>query len=128
MSDKALTANEFMPTTVITLESVAGEQTDYRALFGQERSGLIERAGATGLRASETTLCGDKAEMIDYQVPASDQIPARTGRMLLVIAPFGGSTYVSAITVQSTEPNRPEYVHDLDTILTGFQMLPPSGG
>ena len=56
------------------------------------------------------------------------KIPPRKAKTLLVTAPFGGTTYVATVTVQSTDPTNPGYARDSDAILTGFQILPPEAG
>lgn len=128
MGNKALTARNFMPTTVVTLESVPGGHSDYQTIFDQERAALVERLGATGLRISETTVCGDKAELVDYDAPSMGRIPPRRAKTLMVTATISDSTYVATVTVQSSDPANPGYARDSDTILTGFQMLPSNGG
>jgi hypothetical protein len=128
MRNKNLVANNFMPTAVVTLESVPGAATDDETIFDQERAALVDRLGATGLHVKEITLCGDKAELVDYDAPRMGHIPARKIRTLMVAATFDTSTYVTTVTVQSTDPDNPAYTRDTDTVLTGFQMLPPDGG
>ena len=46
----------------------------------------------------------------------------------MVAGAFDGNTYVATVTVQSTDPDNPVYARDTETVLTGFQMLPPDGG
>jgi Probable lipoprotein LpqN len=128
MGNKALAANNFIPTAVVTLESVPGGNTDYTTIFDQERSALIDRLGATGLETVETTLCGDTAEMVSYDAPAMGRIPPRKIKTLMVANAFNANTYVATVTVQSTEPDNRAYARDTETILTGFQMLPPKAG
>ena len=128
MRNKSLLADNFMPTAVVTLESVPGNSTDNRAIFGQERAALVDRLGATGLSTSETTRCGDDAELVDYDAPSMGKIPPRKIRTLMVAGTFGNSTFVSTVTVQSTDPGNSVYTRDTDTVLTGFQMLPPAVG
>jgi hypothetical protein len=128
MGNKALSARNFMPTAVVTLESIPGGHADSQTIFDQERGALVERLGATGLRISETTLCGDKAELVNYDAPRMAKIPPRKARTLLATASFGGNTYVATVTVQSTDPSNPRYARDADAILTGFQILPPEAG
>jgi hypothetical protein len=128
MGNKALSARNFMPTAVVTLESLPSGHADYQSIFDQERAALVERLGATGLRISETMLCGDKAELVDYDAPSMGRIPPRKAKTLMVTGPFGDNTYVATVTVQSTDPTNAGYARDADTILTGFQMLPPDGG
>jgi hypothetical protein len=128
MRNKGLQTNNFMPTAVVTLESVPGAATDDQTIFDQERGALVDRLGATGLHTTETTLCGDEAELVDYDAPSMGRIPPRKIRTLMVAATFDTNTYVATVTVQSTDPDNPVYARDTETVLTGFQMLPPDGG
>jgi hypothetical protein len=128
MRNKDLLADNFMPTAVVTLESAPVEASDNNAIFDQERAALIDRLGATGLHTRRTSLCGDDAELVDYDAPSIGRIPPRTVRTLMVAGDFDGSTFVTTVTVQSTDPDNPVYAHDTETVLTGFQMLPPAGG
>ena len=128
MRDKDLVANGFMPTAVVTLESVPGAATDDETIFDQERAALVDRLGATGLHTKGSTLCGEKAELVDYDAPSMGRIPPRKIRTLMVAATFDTNTYVVTVTVQSTDPDNPAYARDTETVLTGFQMLPPDGG
>jgi len=128
MRNKDLAADGFQPTAVVTLESVPGDAVDNKAIFDQERAALVDRLGATDLHISETTRCGDEAELVDYDAPAMGRIPPRTIKTLMVAGAFHGNTYVATVTVQSTDPNNPVYARDTGTVLTGFQMLAPGGG
>ena len=125
MGNKALAANNFMPTAVVTLESVPGRNADQQKIFDQERAALIDRLGATDLHTNETTLCGDKAEIVSYDAPGMRRIPPRRIKTLMVTNAFNGNTYVATVTIQSTDPDNRAYARDTETILTGFQMLPP---
>jgi hypothetical protein len=125
MRNKGLLADNFMPTAVVTLESVPDGSSDNRAIFDQERAALVDRLGATGLSTSETTRCGDQAQLVDYDAPSMGRIPPRRIRTLMVAGTFGDSTFVSTVTVQSTDPGNPVYTRDTGTVLTGFEMLPP---
>jgi hypothetical protein len=127
MRNKGLLAKGFMPTAVVTLETVPGAPTDDQTMFDQERDALVDKLGATGLRTTPTTRCGDTAELVDYEAPRVGRIPPRKVRTLMVAATFDASTYIATVTVQSTDPDNPAYASDTETILTGFQMLPPAG-
>ncbi len=126
MRNKDLVSHSFMPTAVVTLESVAGGDTDAKAIFDQERGALVDRLGATGLHTLETTRCGDDAEIVDYDAPSMGNIPPRKAKTLMVAASYNDNTYVTTVTVQSTDPDNASYVHDTGTVLAGFQMLPPA--
>jgi hypothetical protein len=56
------------------------------------------------------------------------RIPPRKIKTLMVASAFNANTYVATVTVQSTEPDDRTYARDTETILTGFQMLPPEPG
>lgn len=127
MGNKALTANDFSPTAVVTLESGPGTD-DQQKIFDEERSALVDRLGATDLSTTTATLCGHGAEIVDYTAPPMGRIPPRKVKTLMVAARFGDSTYVATVTIQGTDPGNSTYARDANTILTGFQMLPPGAG
>jgi Probable lipoprotein LpqN len=125
MGNRHLAADGFVPTAVVTLESAPGTIQDQQKIFDQERTTLADRVGVTNLQTTDTTLCGRTAELVSYDAPAMGRIPPRKARTLIVIGAFNGNTYAATVTVQATEPDNPTYAHDAETILTGFQMLPP---
>ncbi len=127
MRNKDLEADSFMPTAVVTLESVPAT-SDNQAIFDQERAALVDRLGATDVQTLSTTRCGDEAELVDYDAPSMGRIPPRKARTLMVAGTFHDNTFVSTVTVQSTEPGNNTYTRDTDTVLTGFQMLAPAVG
>jgi hypothetical protein len=128
MSNQDLTGNGFMPTAVVTLESGPGTDKDQQKIFDQERATLSDRLGVTNMRTTETTRCGQRAEVVRYDAPALGQIPPRAATTLIVIAAFSGNDYAATVTVQAADPDNPTYVRDSQAILTGFQMLPPDPG
>ena len=89
---------------------------------------MVDRLGATGLHTTETTLCGDEAEFVDYDAPSMGRIPPRKSQDTHGGRYLRHDTFVTTVTVQSTDPDNRVYARDTDTVLTGFQMLPPDGG
>lgn len=128
MANQKLTADKFTPTAVVTLESAPGMTQDRQKIFEQERATLVDRLGATDLRSTETSRCGQPAVLTSFNAPAMGRIPPRKAKTLMVFGAFSGRTYVVTVTVQSTDPDNPTYARDTQTILTGFQMLPPEAG
>jgi hypothetical protein len=128
MRNKGLSDNNFMPTAVVTLESVSESNSDNQTIFDQERAALVDRLGATDLSTTATTRCGDEAELVDYDAPSMGRIPPRKVRTLMVAGTFHNNTFVSTVTVQSTDPGNSVYARDTEAVLTGFQMLPPTVG
>jgi hypothetical protein len=128
MGNKDLAGNDFVPTAVVTLESAPSTHQDQEKIFDQERATLADRLGVTNMRTTHTTLCGHKADLVSYDAPAMGRIPPRKAKTLIVIAEFAGNDYAATVTVQAADPDNPGYVRDIQTILTGFQLLPPDKG
>lgn len=128
MRNKDLAADNFMPTAVVTLESLPAGKSDNKEIFDQERAALVDHLGASGLQTSETTRCGDDAELVDYDAPSMGRIPPRRIKTLMVAATYDSNTFVATVTVQSTDPGNAVYTRDTATVLSGFQMLPPAAG
>jgi hypothetical protein len=128
MGNKDLIANNFVPTAVVTLESAPGVNEDQQKIFDQERAGLVDHLGATDVHTTDTTLCGHQAVIVSYDAPAMGRTLPRKAKTLIVIGAFSRNTYVATVTVQSTDPDNQTYSRDTQTILTGFQMLPPDTG
>jgi hypothetical protein len=128
MGNKDLAGHDFVPTAVVTLESAPSTNQDPEKIFDQERASLADRLGVTNMRTTHTTLCGHKADLVSYDAPAMGRIPPRKATTLIVIAEFSGNDYAATVTVQAADPDNPGYVRDTETILTGFQLLPPNKG
>ena len=128
MGNKDLAGDDFVPTAVVTLESAPSTNQDQEKIFDQERATLADHLGVTNMQTTHTTLCGHKADLVSYDAPAMGRIPPRKAKTLIVIAAFAGNDYAATVTVQAADPDNPGYVRDIQTILTGFQMLPPGTG
>ncbi|WP_375487130.1 LpqN/LpqT family lipoprotein [uncultured Mycobacterium sp.] len=122
----ALRSGGFTPNVVVTLESVPGGR-DPRSVLDDERQELIRTGVGTNLAVTDQTLCGYPAQMVRYTAAAMGAIPPRPATVLTAAADLGNRTYAVAVTIQTTDPDNPVYRHDAEEILTGFQMLPPSG-
>ncbi len=128
MGNKHLAGHDFVPTAVVTLESAPSTNQDQEKLFDQERATLADRLGVTNMHTTHTTLCGHKADLVSYDAPAMGRIPPRKAKTLIVIAEFSGNDYAATVTVQAADPYNLGYLRDIQTILTGFQLLPPDKG
>lgn len=127
MRNESLVRNGFAPTAVVTLESHRGI-AEPRKVFQSQQDALEKGLGATDLRVSQTTLCELPAETIDYITPPIGLLPPHPAKVLTAVLQTEDATYAMTMTVQSADPNNPTYRRDAETILTGFQMLPPSDG
>jgi hypothetical protein len=123
MANRDLIAQAFAPNVVVGLES--GPVTDAQTLLRRERSALTTLGGATNVVVKPATVCGYPAESVTYTAPRMGGIASRRATLLDTVGSFGGKGYVASVTIQTTDPDNPTYLRDAQTILTGFQMLPP---
>lgn len=126
MRNESLVKNGFAPTAVVTLESHRG-LAEPKEVFDAQHDALKTAVGATDIKITETTLCELPAETIDYTTPPIGVLPPHPARVLTAVLQTEDTTYAMTMTVQSADADNPTYKRDAETILTGFQMLPPSG-
>jgi hypothetical protein len=125
MINRNLAAGDFTPNLVVTLESVPGiEQPEQ--VFESQREGLESTFGATDLRITEHTLCGLPAETVRYLTPAMGNLAPHPGTVVIAVLHTDDATYAATVTIQTADPRNPTYQRDAETILKGFQRLPPS--
>lgn len=126
LANQGLVADSFVPNVVVTLERVSGTDVEPQAILDQQRAGLETQALVTDMSVSPTTMCGALAEIVDYTLPAQGAAPAHPAKVLITAAPVNGDTYSATVTVQAMNADDPTYQQDAETILNGFQMLPPT--
>ena len=125
MSNPGLTDGGFTPTAVVTMGSQAGV-VDPASYFKQALQLLTSKFGATDLSVTEGTLCGLPAQTMRYTVPTIATVGPHPATVVVAVLSSEGTTYAASVTVQTTDPANPTYQRDAETILTGFQMLPPA--
>jgi hypothetical protein len=125
MANQSLVKDGFAPNVVVTFESARGIE-DPSVVFESEREGLESLAGASDLRVTEHSLCGLPAETVHFQMAAIGNVPPHPAIAVFALLHTDDMTYVACATVQSTDPDNPTYQRDIDMILTGLQLLPPS--
>jgi Probable lipoprotein LpqN len=126
MRNQSLATDGFAPTAVVTLESHRG-LADPREVFDAQQDALEHAIGATDLAVTQTTVCELPAETIDYTTPTLGLLPPHPARVVTAVLTTEDTTYAMTMTVQSGDPDNPVYKRDAEMILSGFQMLPPSG-
>jgi hypothetical protein len=108
---------------------------DAQTSFERTRADLVymfdEEGLPTNLETTVGTVCGLPAWTVTYagtdmRVGTSLRVAqARPVTMLLVVIKTRGDTYLVGL-VQTVESDNPMYQRDAETILTGFQVLPPA--
>jgi hypothetical protein len=110
---------------MVTLESVP--DVDAQTIFDKTRADLVEildeQNVPTDLTTPAGTVCGLPVETITYAGDAA--LNARPVTILSVVTKAGGDTFQAAV-VQTIEPGNPTYERDAETILMGFEVLPPT--
>ncbi len=127
MRNASLAAGGFAPTAVVTLESHRGI-AEPRDVFRAQQDALETTIGATNLEVTEGSLCELPAETIDYMTPQLGMLPPHPARVVTAVMHADDTTYAMTLTVQGADRDNPTYRRDAETILTGFQMLPPTQG
>ena len=125
MRNTSLAKDNFAPTAVVTLESHPGV-TDPQQVFDAQQEALQSGVGATDVRITPATLCGLPAENLDYVTPPIGPIAPHPASVVCAVMQTDDKTFALTLTAQSADPDNPTYKRDAETILTGFQMLPPS--
>jgi hypothetical protein len=125
MRNQNLANDGFAPTAVVTLESHRGV-AEPREVFDAQKQALETALGATNVFVDETTLCRLPAETLEYMTPPLGLLGPHPAKVITAVMQLDDMTYAMTMTVQSADPENPTYKRDADTILTGFQMLPPS--
>jgi hypothetical protein len=109
---------------LVTLEEVP--DVDAQTIFDRTRAEVVElleeESVPTDMTTTAGTVCGLPAQTITY---AGDAANAHPLTILSVVAEAGGDTYQAAV-VQTIQPGDPTHERDAETILAGFEVLPPT--
>ncbi|OBF27678.1 hypothetical protein A5724_29085 [Mycobacterium sp. ACS1612] len=127
MINRNLVSDGFAPNVVVTLESVPGFEHPAE-VFESQRAALESGFGATDLRVTEHTLCGQPAETVQYLTPEMGNLATHPGTVVMAVMHTDDATYAASVTIQTANPDDPTYRRDAEVILTGFQFLPPEAG
>jgi hypothetical protein len=125
MVNRSLARDDFASNVVVTLENAPGLE-DPGMVFQSQRDALESTFGATDLRVTEHTLCGLPAETVQYETPAIGNLAPHPGSVVMAVLHTDDTTYAASVTIQTADPANPTYQRDAETILKGFQMLPPA--
>jgi hypothetical protein len=125
MLNRSLAADDFASNVVVTLESAPGIEPP-EGVFEGQRAALESGFGATDLHVTEHTLCGLPAETVEYQTPQMGNLGPHPGTVVMAVLQTDAKTYAATVTIQTGDPDNPTYQRDAETILKGFQLLPPS--
>lgn len=137
--DKNLTHDGFAATATVTIAAAkagggppGAASSMAEKLLDTEQNHLVAMqavdGGATDLVVTRRTVCGYPAQTIGYAARSKPPaVPERTVTQLTTVAQTGATEYfVVKLTLETTDPTNPAYQRDSQTMLDGFQVLPPT--
>lgn len=129
--NQGLTADGFAPNAVVTLQKINSDLGKPQQLLDAQNEQLSRKLKVTDMKSVPAEVCGALAMSTTYTAPEVKvnpkvpTIPPRRATSLGVVYKAGDVSYVVTLTVQTVKPDDQTYVKDSETILKGFQMLPP---
>ena len=130
--NKALAAEGFTPNAVVTLQKVPKDLGRAEQILKAQNDHIAKALKVDDMSTAETQVCGAPGMSSTYTVPEAKispkipPIPPRRATSLGAVYRTGDTAYVAMLTVQSVKPDDKTYAADAETIIKGFQLLPPS--
>lgn len=115
----------FATNAVVTLESARATNETPTEIFDQNRNNLVKIMGASDLSVETNTTCGFPSETTRYTAPKMGLAPERPVIMHAVVAE-SDPTWLATLTIQTTEPDDPQFRRDAQQIVDGFQLVLPA--
>ncbi|MFM9035819.1 MAG: LpqN/LpqT family lipoprotein [Mycobacterium sp.] len=126
-----LAADNFTPNAVVTMQRVSADLGKPDQILQAQTDQLTQKLNITDVKSTPTKVCGAPALSSTYTTPELrlnpkiSAVPPRKATSLGVVYRSGDANYVATVTVQAVKADNPGFVQDSETILKGFQILPP---
>lgn len=126
-----LATDNFTPNAVVTLQKISADLGKPDQILQAQLDQLTKKLDIKDVQSTPTKVCGAPALTSTYITPELrlnpkvPGVPPRKASSLGVVYRSGDDNYVATVTVQSVKADNPAYAGDSDTILKGFQILPP---
>lgn len=129
----ALAVDGFTPNAVVTLQKIGLDIGKPSQILDAQNDQLAKKLKATDLTSTATEVCGAPALSSSYTAPEMKvspnpkipKVPSRKATSLGAVYKGADANYVATLTVQSVKPDDKIFKQDSETILKGFQLLPP---
>jgi hypothetical protein len=129
----ALAVDGFTPNAVVTLQKVGSDLGKPSQILDAQNDQLAKKLKATDLTSTPTQVCGAPALSSSYTAPEMKvsrnpkvpPVPSRRATSLGAVYKGPDANYVATLTVQTVKPDDKTFMQDSETILKGFQLLPP---
>lgn len=129
--NEGLAVDNFTPNAVVTLQKISKSVGKPDKILQAQNDQLTEKLKVTEMQTKSTNVCGATALLSTYTAPELKlspkipTVPPRKASSLGAIYKSGDSYYVATLTVQNVKDDNQTYKNDVDTILKGFQIIPP---
>lgn len=129
----SLAVDGFTPNAVVTLQKVGLDLGKPLQILEAQNDQLTKKLKATDLSSTTTEVCGAPALSSSYTAPEMKispnpkvpVVPSRKATSLGAVYRGDDANYVATLTVQTIRPDDKTFAQDSQTILKGFQLLPP---
>lgn len=129
----ALAVDGFTPNAVVTLQKISADLGKPSQILEAQNDQLVKKLKATDLSSTPTSVCGAPALSSSYTAPEMKispnpkvpKVPSRKATSLGAVYRASDANYVATLTVQTIRPDDKTFAQDSQTILKGFQLLPP---
>ncbi|ODQ85141.1 hypothetical protein BHQ17_24405 [Mycolicibacterium holsaticum] len=113
------------PSALVSLDEERS-LTPADSIFMLKR-GALSAIGATDVTTEKHTVCGLPAETVRYLTGAIAGLAPHPATLLLVSLQTADRTYTASLTIEAVDSQDPTFEADAESMLSGFQMLPPAG-
>jgi hypothetical protein len=126
-----LAADGFVPNAVVTLQKAPTDLGKPEQILQAQTDQLTKKLNLTDVASTPRKVCGAPALSSTYTTPEIKlgsklpSVPARKAASLGTVYRGDDANYVATVTVQTVKADDKTYVADSETILNGFQILPP---
>lgn len=121
--NNAVVTDGVSSSALVALDEERG-RTDAGSIFMLKRGGLAA-IGASDVTVEQRTVCGQPAELVRYTTGAITGLPPHPATLLLVALQTDDRTFTASLTVELADAQDAALQRDAQTMLDGFQMLPP---
>lgn len=130
LRNETLSDGSSMPVVVVNMVQAASKSRSPEQVVSAEVDS-VRADGPIDLVTTATTVCGYPAAKLTYNksMPAAGHgEPAGVGpRVIALVSAVnaGGHVWTAVVALQAPNPDDPTFAADLNTLLTGFQILSP---
>lgn len=127
LRNERLVVGNHAPTITVLMESPVPVTTADQLLRSEVQN--LKDEGFTDVAEAPVDVCGYAATKVTFVDPPPSPegtIPARPSTAVIAAPEFNGHLWGTGVLIQAINPEDPTFTADLNTVLKGFQILPPA--